>query len=375
MLFIFKRLFLFFCLSEIAYAIPKYASIVVDGETGRILHGVHETDQRYPASLTKKMTLYLIFEALQKGRISMKTRFRVSARAASQRPSKLGVQQGETVDVETIIKALIVRSANDIAVVAAEGLAGSVEKFSQLMTSKAHDLGMEDTIFKNPSGVNDLCTTDKGQYTTARDQAILGISLYRDFPQYTHYFKIQKFFYNGHAIMTHNHMLGKVNGLDGIKTGFANAPGFNISTSSLRYDRYNKPHRIFVVVMGGKTWRSRDRHAEELIEHGFKLLGCPSTYDETPKPDMITEDVTLEELLPQAPSKKSPEQDLIQQFINAAPKKKTPKNSKIYSVSRVKKRKKTKALEPTDNISTILKNTKVTRISKIKYKKFKARKK
>ncbi len=337
-------------------ASPKYASIVIDGGSGRILHGVNELESRYPASLTKKMTLYLLFEAIAQKRITLKTRFRVSQRAQIQRPSKLGVECGETIDVETIIKALIVRSANDIAVVAAEGLAGSVEKFAIQMTEKARALGMENTIFKNPSGVNDMCTTDKGQYTTAKDQAILGISLYRDFPQYTHYFKIEKFIYNGNVIRTHNRMLGKIPGLDGIKTGFAIAPGFNISTSALRYDRNHKPHRIFVVVMGGKSWRSRDRHAEELLEHGFKLLDCPSSYNEAPKHFDIIEDTSgeIEKILRKKPAEK----------IFLLSKKNNP--TKILMS---KQKKKQRVAKMGDSISYLLKNTKNTRFSKIKYKK------
>lgn len=352
---VFLLLFCFF--NAPCYASPKYASVVIDGESGRILHGVNELDVRYPASLTKKMTLYLLFEALAQKKITLTTRFRVSQRAQIQRPSKLGVQAGETVDVETIIKALIVRSANDIAVVAAEGLSGSVEKFAIKMTEKARALGMENTVFKNPSGVNDACTTDKGQYTTAKDQAILGISLYRDFPQHTRYFKIEKFIYNGNIIKTHNHMLGKIHGLDGIKTGFAIAPGFNISTSALRYDSNHKPHRIFVVVMGGKSWRSRDRHAEELIEQGFKRLGCPSNYNDAPKRLDIIEDSTFGDI------EKIIQKKSIEKIFPLSKKNKT---SRMLTL---KKKKKMKPSKMTDSISYLLKNTKNTRISKIKYKK------
>ena len=342
-------------------AAPKYASIVVDGETGRVLHGTNESEERYPASLAKKMTLYLIFESLAAGRISLSTRFRVSERAAMQCPSKIGLEAGETITVENIIKALIVRSANDAAVAAAEGLSGSVERFAELMSRRANSLGMTSTIFKNSAGVNDFCTTDRAQYTTARDQAVLGISLYRDFPQYTHYFKVDKFVYNGNIIRTHNKMLGKINGLDGIKTGFANAPGFNISTSALRYDSENKPHRIFVVVMGGRTWRSRDRHAEELIEQGFKALGCYSSFDEKPEPiDVIekTDDIILKVI--------------NKNYINTektSPK--TPKEARLQKLTYKKPKKPTKQILPADSISYLVKNTKLNRITKIKYKKFK----
>jgi D-alanyl-D-alanine carboxypeptidase len=273
LVFISKFLLLCLVLSAKCFAShEKYAAIVVDGKTGNVIHGINETHKRYPASLAKKMTLYLLFEALEEGRINLQTRFLVSQRAAGQAPSKMGIPKGQTISVEHIIKSLVVKSANDIAVVAAEGLAGSVEKFAIQMTEKAKELGMNNTVFKNPSGVNDAGTTDKSQYTTARDLAILGIALYRDYPQHAHYYKLRTFNYNGRMIHSHNHMLGSVDGLDGIKTGFANAPGFNISTSVVRNDNNNNPQRLFVVVMGGHSWRSRDRHAEELIEYGFKKL-------------------------------------------------------------------------------------------------------
>jgi len=271
---------MFFFSHTVLSAADRFSVIVVDGNTGQVLYGINETAQRYPASLAKKMTLYMIFEALKNKKIALSTKFKVSERAQSQGPSKMGVRAGEYVSVEFIIKSLVVKSANDLAVVAAEGLAGSVENFAQKMTEKAKQLGMQQTIFKNPSGVNDQCTTDRRQVTTAKDMSILGISLYRDFPEYTSYFKLQYFTHNGKKIHNHNHMLGEIEGLDGIKTGFVNASGFNISTSTLRYDRLNKPHRLFVVVMGGKSWRSRDRQAEHYIELGFKKVGCPSVFNQ-----------------------------------------------------------------------------------------------
>ncbi|MBP9752880.1 MAG: D-alanyl-D-alanine carboxypeptidase, partial [Proteobacteria bacterium] len=161
------KFLLFYCLFlVVAYSSPeKYAAIVVDGKSGQVLHGTNETEKRYPASLAKKMTLYMIFEALSDGRISLSTRFTVSPRAAAQAPSKLGIPIGKSISVSDIIKSLVVKSANDIAVVAAEGLEGSVENFAKKMTQKARQLGMKDTFFKNPSGINDAGTNDREQYT------------------------------------------------------------------------------------------------------------------------------------------------------------------------------------------------------------------
>lgn len=294
----------------------KYASIVVDGTTGRILHGVNEEKKRYPASLTKKMTLYILFEALKNKRISLETRIPISVRAARQCPSKIGFQVNQTISVESAIKSLVVKSANDVAVAVAEFLAGSVENFGFVMSKKAQELGMRQTVFKNPSGVNDACTTDREQYTTAKDLSMLAIALYRDFPQYTHYFKIQSFQYGDKILRNHNHMLGQVSGLDGIKTGFANAPGFNISTSTVRYDQSGKPRRLFVVVMGGKSWRSRDRHAEQLIEHGFKLLGCPNTCDQSVPPAAILEDTVKIQNVVAKTAKPSKRQKALVRFLD-----------------------------------------------------------
>jgi D-alanyl-D-alanine carboxypeptidase len=268
----------FSLLCTVCSAAEKAAGIVVDGESGRILYASNSTAQRYPASLTKKMTLYLMFDALKKKRISLKTHFTVSERATRQQPSKIWLKPGQTVSVETLLKSMIVKSANDSAFVTAEGLGGSIENFAKMMTKKAHELGMHDTTFKNPSGLNDSNTTDKRQYTTAKDMSILAIALYRDFPEYVHYFKLKEFRYGGRIIKTHNRMLNPQNGIDGLKTGYAIAPGFNISTSAIRYNKHNKPYRLFVVVMGGKTARSRDQRAHELLDYGFQKLGFEQQY-------------------------------------------------------------------------------------------------
>jgi D-alanyl-D-alanine carboxypeptidase len=246
----------------------KFAAIVVDGTTHNILYGYNEKEQCHPASLTKKMTLYVLFEALANKRITMGTKFVVSPYAAAQAPSKLGTPAGELVTVEVIIKSLITRSANDMAVVAAEGLMGSVQNFVNYMNVKAHQLGMKSTAFYNPNGL-----PDKRHTSTAYDMVALGIALYRDFPQFVHYFKLKSFNYKGNIIKTHNHMLDSFYGLDGIKTGYTNASGFNISTSAVRYTANGSPHRIFAVVMGGDSRHTRDRKAAEILEVGFQRLG------------------------------------------------------------------------------------------------------
>lgn len=269
----------------------KYAAIVIDGNTGKIMHAENAYERRHPASLTKKMTFYIIFEALKAGKITLNTRFPVSFLAARQIPTKLGLRAGDSISVEAIIKGMVTKSANDAAVVIAEGLSGSVVKFVQLMNKKAKELGMNSTQFFNPSGV-----PDKRQITTAMDMAILARALYQDFPEHYHYFKTKSFNYLGISHRNHNHMLGKVEGLDGIKTGFVCASGFNISTSAIRYDANNKPRRLFAVVMGGASWRSRDKRTAELLEINFRKIGAvsakppkflpaPGTKGITPKKD------------------------------------------------------------------------------------------
>lgn len=316
----------------------KYAAIVVDGKTGKVLHGINCEEKRYPASLAKKMTLYLIFEALQQKKITMQTRFNISVRASRQAPSKLGLQPGDSISVEQIIKSLIVKSANDAAVVIAEGLSGSVENFAQLMTQKAKQLGMNNTVFVNSCGINDAGTNDKRQYSTAKDLAILAIALYRDFPMYAHLFKMKTFHFNGKVIHTHNHMLENVQGVDGLKTGFANAPGFNISTSVIRYNQHNEPQRLFVVVMGGHSWRSRDRHAEELIEYGYNLLNSnQKQYAPQPQFQLISARPTKLKIQKISARSLSARKDIVDQFIKKNQKKKI--SSHIFKMRSKNKKK------------------------------------
>lgn len=234
----------------------KYAAIVVDANTGKVLFDRNSRDLRYPASLTKMMTLYMLFEALETGRVDPAAQLPVTAFAASKPPSRLGLRAGQHIDVQTAILALCVRSANDVATVVAEYLGDSEARFAQMMTAKARQLGMNSTTFRNASGL-----PDADQRTSARDMAVLSTALRKRFPQHYHYFSNREFSYAGKIIRGHNDLLGRVDGVDGLKTGYIRASGFNLATSAGRGGR-----RIVAVVMGGETARARNAHMEELIE-------------------------------------------------------------------------------------------------------------
>lgn len=233
----------------------KSAAIVVDGSTGAVLYQAGADLPRIPASLTKMMTLYLTFEALQSGRISKDTQIPISAHAASQAPSKLGLKPGSTIDVDTAIKALVVKSANDIAVALAEYLGGTEDQFAAQMTAKGRQIGMRGTVFHNASGL-----PDPQQITTARDMALLGLSLRKHYPQQYYYFVTQDFMFNGKVIHGHNRVLAQLNGADGIKTGYVRASGFNIVTSINDNGR-----QLVAVVMGGETAKLRDAQVVSLV--------------------------------------------------------------------------------------------------------------
>jgi D-alanyl-D-alanine carboxypeptidase len=242
-------------------AAVRMSSLVVDADTGEILTADNPDLQNYPASLTKMMTLYLTFEALRDGRIRLDSRLPVSSHAAAQAPSKLNLVPGSTIALDDAIRGIAVKSANDAAVVVGEALGGSEARFAQIMTAKAHALGMSHTQFRNASGL-----PNRGQVTTARDIAMLALALRRDFPKQYHYFSNVEFTYNGQTHINHNHMLGKVNGVDGLKTGFIRASGFNIATSAERGGK-----RIVGVVLGGTSPSLRDRHMADLLDEGFVL--------------------------------------------------------------------------------------------------------
>src|SRR5215467_13707396 len=234
---------------------PAYAAIVVDANSGAVLHASNADALRHPASLTKIMTLYLLFERLEAGKLKLDSQLKVSEHAEDQAPTKLGLEDGETIQVEDAIKGMVTRSANDAAVVVAEALAGSEEEFARLMTRKAQALGMTKTIYKNASGL-----PNDAQVTTARDQAILGRAIQDRFPTYYKYFQTHSFVFRGHTIGNHNRLLGRVEGVDGIKTGYTNASGFNLVTSLRRDKRH-----VVAVVLGGASAGSRDSRMRELL--------------------------------------------------------------------------------------------------------------
>ncbi len=247
------------------------SSIMIDAESGEILSESNADELRYPASLTKLMTLYITFDALEKGIIKWDDKLPVSRRAANMSPSKIGVRRGEKIKVSDAVMALIVKSANDCAVVLAEGLGYSEENFAKTMTQVAHELGMENTTFYNASGL-----PNKKQKTTARDMALLGAALYHHFPQYYKLFATKKFTYQGRTVYTHNHLLKKFEGADGMKTGFTNAAGYNIVTSAER-----NGHRVIAVTMGHRIMKQRDKKVASMMESGLQKLALNSQVEET----------------------------------------------------------------------------------------------
>ncbi len=237
----------------------RYASVVMDSRTGQILYSRNADKRLYPASLTKIMTLYMTFEALNKGKLKLNQRLRVSARAAGQAPTKLGLKRGGTITVKDAMFGLITKSANDAATVLAEAMAPTEAAFARKMTERAKKLGMRRTSFRNASGL-----PNRRQRSTARDMAILGAAMIHDFPQYYHYLSLQKFDYKGRAYKNHNNLLGRYKGADGIKTGYIRASGFNLVASAKRGS-----NRLIGVVFGGRSAKSRDRHMKKLLDQGF----------------------------------------------------------------------------------------------------------
>lgn len=240
----------------------RYASIVVDAESGKVLHAANPDVRSYPASLTKVMTLFLLFDELESGRLRLDSQLRVSAHAAGQAPSKLGLRPGETIAVRDIILALVTKSANDAAVVAAEGIAGSEPEFAQMMTRKAQQLGMSRTVYRNASGL-----PNPGQMSTVRDQAILARAMINRHAAEYRYFSTRQFVWKGQTITTHNRLMLRYPGADGIKTGYIAASGFNLISSAVRDGR-----RIVGVVFGGTSGPQRDNHMKDLLDRGFAKL-------------------------------------------------------------------------------------------------------
>ncbi|HXB76271.1 MAG TPA: serine hydrolase [Bradyrhizobium sp.] len=246
---------------------PAFSSIIVDANSGATLSASNPDASRHPASLTKIMTLYLLFERLDSGKMKLDTEMPVSARAAEQAPTKLGLRPGQTIRVEDAIKGLVTRSANDAAVVIAEAIAGDEDDFAEFMTRKARSLGMSKTVYRNASGL-----PDDEQVTTARDQSTLGRAIQDRFPRYYRYFSTVSFTFRGHSISNHNHLLGTVEGVDGIKTGYTRASGFNLVTSIRRGNRH-----LVGVVMGGRSGGSRDAVMRNLLAENLEKASSKRT--------------------------------------------------------------------------------------------------
>jgi D-alanyl-D-alanine carboxypeptidase len=246
---------------------PAFSSIIVDGNSGATLSANNPDAARHPASLTKIMTLYLLFEQLDSGKIKLDSEMDVSEHASEQAPTKLGLRPGQTIKVEDAIKGLVTRSANDAAVVIAEAIAGDEDDFAKLMTRKARALGMTRTVYRNASGL-----PDDAQVTTARDQSTLGRAIQDRFPRHYRYFSTSVFNYHGHAIRNHNKLLGNVEGVDGIKTGYTRASGFNLVTSMRRGNRH-----LVGVVLGGRSGGSRDAAMRSLLAENLEKAATKRT--------------------------------------------------------------------------------------------------
>ena len=245
----------------------KDAALIVDGENGKVLYARNASATRHPASLTKMMTLYLLFDAMKKGQVTLSTPLTVSWHASVQRPTKMYLKPGDTITVDDAIKAIVVRSANDVAVTIAEALGGTEPQFAAMMNTKARQLGMRDTNYNNASGL-----PDPGQITTAADLALLARHLAYDHPQFFHYFSTPSFIYRGRIYQTHDNLIGRYNGADGIKTGYTGASGFNLVSSVVRGGAH-----VIGVVMGGTTAHRRDDEMMRLLDVTFAQI------DQNPK--------------------------------------------------------------------------------------------
>lgn len=245
---------------EQAHARQAYAGIVIDANTDRVIYARSADKRRYPASLTKMMTLYVLFEDMRAGRFSYSSKLKVSRHAAGQPPSKLGLKPGQTIRVRDAIRALVTKSANDVAVVVAENISGSEWKFARRMTKTARRIGMKRTTFRNASGL-----PHKKQVTTARDMARLGIRLQRDFPKFYKHFATRKFKFRGRTYGNHNRLLGRMKGIDGIKTGYTRASGYNLTSSIRRGKRH-----LVGVVLGGRTGKSRNAQMRKILSQSMR---------------------------------------------------------------------------------------------------------
>lgn len=264
--------------------VPPFSEYAVDGNTGRVLFARDENAPRHPASITKVMTLYLLFEKLERGELSLDTRIDVSPHAAAQAPTKLGLRPGSTIRIEDAIKAIVTKSANDMAVAIAERLGGNEETFARMMTRKAHALGMSRSVFVNASGL-----PDDRQITTAHDLVVLGRAIHDRYPRYFRFFSTPSFRYAGQFMPNHNHLMEQVEGMDGIKTGYTRSSGFNLLSSVSR-----NGHWLVSVVLGGRTRLGRDRIMADLIESQIDKCGTHRTAP------MVAENPALEQQVAEA---------------------------------------------------------------------------
>lgn len=288
---------------------PRYASFVLDVKRNLVLHESNADAKRYPASLTKLMTLYLTFEALESGKLHWNDRLSVSKRAAGQPQTNISLRTGDKVSVKTLVDSLIIRSANDSAVVLAEAIGKTEWNFAVMMTRKAHKLGMKNTQFRNANGLH-----NKQQYTTARDISKLAIALRRDFPQHYHLFDKVKFTYNGRTYYTHNKVSRYYDGADGLKTGYVNASGFNLATSVRKFGE-----DIVAVVLGGRTSKSRDNHMIALLDRALRKVKGTNNFlyafkDNPPEPQAKPTAPSREVNVAVVPEKKP---EIIQEVADA----------------------------------------------------------
>ncbi|WP_435640576.1 D-alanyl-D-alanine carboxypeptidase family protein [Micavibrio aeruginosavorus] len=242
---------------------PRYASIVMDADTGAILHERYADKSLYPASLVKMMTLLMVFEAMDRGEMNLNTRIRISKHAASMQPSKIGLKAGSTIRVEDAIRALVTKSANDMAAALGEAVGGSESNFASMMTRRAHEIGMRNTTFRNASGLH-----HPAQTSTVRDMALLSRHIIYSQPRNFRFFSTKNFRYNGVNYHNHNRLMETYKGMDGMKTGYTVPSGFNLAATAVRGDR-----RLIAVVFGGRTTQSRNAHVADLLDRGFKQIG------------------------------------------------------------------------------------------------------
>lgn len=253
---------------------PRYAAIVMDADTGMILHQSNADKARHPASLVKMMTLLMTFEALENGRLRLSDRVPVSRHAAGMAPSRIGLPAGSTIRVEDAIYALVTKSANDIAAALGEKIGGTEAGFAAMMTRKAHEIGMSKTVFRNASGLH-----SPAQVTSARDMAKLARYILASYPQYYHYFSARQFTFQGTTYANHNRLMSRYKGMDGFKTGFIQPSGFNLVASAVRNNR-----RLIGVVFGGQTAASRDAHMRKLLDDAFAKTASVAVAETRPVP-------------------------------------------------------------------------------------------